>query len=447
MLKQSYRRVVLGASLVGSLAVALVSVGLTQNAPVELKFMFWGSGGEKAAVEASIQQFNEENPGIRVLAQHVPGDYITKVNTLIASNQEPDVAYIPENLALQLGEKGKLLELSQYYKDFPELAKRLPQTYLYFAPNKTIGSYIAPEIATLFFNRELFKEAKVAVPPAEVSKAWSWDQFVRTAQLLTLDRDGKNALDANFDDKNIKQFGFSFPSWWLGWYTFMRANGADLTDATGKKYRLNSPQGVQVFQRLQDLMWKYHVTPTPTQMQNSPNTSAQLQSKRVAMALDGQWLLLDIAAAKVNVGVGVLPKMARSLTVLTGGAASIFANTKHPKEALKFYMAFNNPTKVDLYKKGLWMPLEQKYYTDPKFTAQWVTEGVHPPEYQTAVVDYTLKHSVASPTIRFRNWVTLDPIIGAGLDPIWTNKKTAKEALDALEAKVQPLLQGLYPNK
>ncbi len=448
MLRQSYRSVFFSTLLCAFFGAAFVSVGSAQDAePVELKFMFWGSGGEKAAVEASIELFNETHPNIRVIPQHVPGDYITKINTLIASNQEPDVAYMPENLALQLGEQGKLLEMSQYYDEFPALAERLPQTYLYFEPEKTIGSYIAPEIATLFYNRELFEAANVPVPPAEVSEAWTWEQFVETAQLLTLDRDGRNALDPEFDPDNIKQFGFSFPSWWLGWYTFLRANNADLTDATGTEYALNSPEAVEVFQRLQDLIWTYHVTPTPTQMQNSPGTSAQLQSKRVAMAMDGQWTLLDIATAKINVGVGVLPQMAKSLTVLTGGAASIFANTEHPEAALEFYMAFNDPTKVDLYKQGLWMPLEQKYYTDPEFTAQWVTEGVHPPEYQTAVVDYTLEHSVASPTIRFRNWVELDPIIGSGLDPIWTNKMTAQEALDALEEKVQPLLEGLYPNE
>ena len=345
---------------VASLGVALLVSMAAAQQPVELRFMFWGSGAEKEAVEGAIKQFNNSHPGIHVTAQHVPGDYATKVNTLIAAKQTPDVAYMPEGLALKLGEQGQLLEMSKYFKAYPALKDRLPQTYLYFAPGKTIGTYIAPEITTLYFNRTLFKAANVAFPPAEVAKAWTWDQFVKTAQQLTLDRNGKNALDPAFDTKNIKQFGVSFPTGFIGWYPLLRANGADITDPTGKKYMMNSPQAVEAFQRLQDLMWKYHVAPTPTQLQNSPSTTVQLQSRKVAMAIDGQWILLDIAQSKLNVGVGVLPKMKTSTTVFVGGASVIFASTKHPKEALELYMYYNDPTKVDLYKKGLWMPLELK---------------------------------------------------------------------------------------
>ncbi len=61
---------------------------------VELKFMYWGSNDEKQAMEKMIQSFNASHPNIRVKGEHVPGDYTTKINTLMAANQLPDIAYL-----------------------------------------------------------------------------------------------------------------------------------------------------------------------------------------------------------------------------------------------------------------------------------------------------------------------------------------------------------------
>lgn len=55
---------------------------------------------------------------------------------------------------------------------------------------------------------------------------------------------------------------------------------------------------------------------------------------------------------------------------MTGGAAgAIFAKTKHPEEAIELYLYYNDPEHVDLFKDGLWAPLQKKYYTPPRSTA------------------------------------------------------------------------------
>ena len=56
-----------------------------------------------------------------------------------------------------------------------------------------------------------------------------------------------------------------------------------------------------------------------------------------------------------------------------------------PEEAVELYLFHNDPTKVDLFSSGLWMPLEKKYYTDQADIDFWTKNDVHPPEYRTAV--------------------------------------------------------------
>ncbi|WP_274362803.1 ABC transporter substrate-binding protein [Paenibacillus thermotolerans] len=417
------------------------------NEKVELKFMFWGSAFEKQAVEKMVQAFEKSHPNIKINAQHVTGDYTTKINTLMASNELPDVAYLGESLALKWAEQGKVLDMTPYLDAHPQLAERIPQTYYYFAPGKTIGTNTAAETINLFYNKDLFEEAGIEPPPANAEDAWTWDEFVDVAKRMTKDKNGKTPFDTGFDKDNIVQFGISVPTWSAGWYPFLKSNGGDITNEDGTEFIMNSPEAAEVFQNLQDLMYKHYVAPNATQQQNLPATSVRLQTRKVAMAIDGQWSILDFASSKLNFGIGVLPKLKEPKTMILGAPTVIFSTTKHPDEAIEFYMYHNDPEQVDLYAQGLWMPLELKYYQDQQFIDKWTKNDAHPPEYKEAVIDYTLEHAERSPSYTLKNWAEIDPKLGAGLDNIWTNNKPVKETLDELKKTIDPLLQGRYPEQ
>lgn len=415
--------------------------------PVTLSFMYWGSAFEKEAVEKMIKSFEASHPLIKIKGEHVPGDFTTKINTLMATNELPDISYLAEGLALKWGAEGKVLDMTPYMDIYPTLANRLPQTYYNYAPGKTIGTNTAAEIITMYYNKDLFTESGVELPPTDGANAWTWDQFLQTAMKLTKDKKGNTALDAGFDPENVVQYGISFPTWWGGWYPFLLSNGADLTNEDGTQYAMNSPESIEVFQNLQDLMYKYHVAPTATQQQNMPATNVRLQTKKVAMAIDGQWALLDFASTKMNFGMGVLPKFKEPKTIILGSPTVIFSSTEHPEEAMEFYLYHNNPEQVDLFKQGLWMPLEEKYYMEQDSIDSWIKNDAHPAEYKEAVIDYTVKYAGRAPSYDLKNFAEIDPKIGAALDKIWTNKDPAEKVLNDLEKEVQPLLQGKYSNE
>ncbi len=414
---------------------------------VNLTFMYWGSVFEKQAVEKMVKAFETKYPHIKVDAQHVPNDYTTKINTLMASGDLPDVAYLGEGLALKWAEEGKVMDMSAYVEEHPQLKNRIPETFYYFDEGKTIGTNTAAEIMSVFYNKDLFAEVNVDVPPSKGSEALTWSEFVETAQKLTLDNNGNNALSSNFDPNNIVQYGVSFPTWWAGWYPFLKSNGGSITNEDGTEFTLNSPEAVEVFQNLQDLMYKYHVSPTPTQKENMPATSVLLQTKKVAMVIDGHWNILDFGESKLNFGVGVLPKYNEPKTTIFGAPTVVFSSTKHPDEAMLFYMFHNDPEEVNLYADGLWMPLESKYYTDQEYIDKWTKTEIHPPEFREAVIDYTLSSAESGPGYSLRNFSEIDTAINSVLDQLWLGTKSAKEVLTEMEEKVQPLLKGTYPRQ
>lgn len=95
-------------------------------------------------------------------------------------------------------------------KTHKKIKNKLKFSYLYSEPGKSIGNYTALEVMQLFYNKELFTEAGVPVPPADSQKAWTWGEFLEIAKKLTKDQNGKHPGDSGFDPKNIVQYGFAF---------------------------------------------------------------------------------------------------------------------------------------------------------------------------------------------------------------------------------------------
>ena len=255
--------------------------------------MFWGSTAEQEAVEGMLTSFEgtlPEDTDLTVEALYTPDDYDTKLNALVASNRMPDVAYIQNAMAYRLAEQGNLLDLAPHFDAYPGIGERIPSAYNYWSDTQTFGTPAALEIICLFTNKAAFAEAGIDVPPVTADGAWDWDAFVEAAYRLTVDQNGRRPDEDGFDTTQVARFGTLANMWSGAWYGLLLSNGVDVVDESGTTTQLNSPEAVQVFQNLVDLMHVHRVAPSPTQLgNNAPSTPAQLASDRLGMAIDGQW--------------------------------------------------------------------------------------------------------------------------------------------------------------
>jgi multiple sugar transport system substrate-binding protein len=436
-----------------SIAAGLALAGLGRVArpaaaqDITIRYQHWGSLAEKDAMTAVCKAYQEANPTIKIDQQHiadVDDAYNTRLNTQVAAGELPDVFQINEARAMEWSEQGIVLDLSPYADQY---AGVIPQAKFFSAPGKLVGPMTGVETTLIFANREIFEQDGVALPPVTAETAWTWDQFVETAKALTKDRSGKTALDADFDSDSIQQYGVTFPTWWLGWYPLVRSAGADLTDPEGLTYTLNSPEAADVFQKLQDLIFVHHVAPTPTAAEGLPASAQQLQTRRVAMTIDGQWNLLDMNTAEVPLAIGVLPNLGTPTTVIVGATTVINAETPIVNEALAFHTFLNKTDQIlQLMTSGVWMPNETAYYTDEALIASWVDNEGHPPEYRTAAVDYVLNNSVPGP-ITIKGFPAIQSRLNAALDQVWDGSRPAIDVLNEVQAEIQPMLSGRYPGE
>lgn len=415
-----------------------------------LRFTYWGSEAEKEAVSRMTQAFEATHPGMVVEAYHFESaDYMTELQALQARGQGPDVGYLIEGYPLQWASEGKVLDLTALFKADPELSGRLPNTFYYFAPERTLGTNTAVEIMLLFYNKQLFDDAGLPYPPARADEAWMWDQFVATARRLTTDVNGLHPDEAGFDPTRVDVYGLSFGTehWsWADYYPFIYSNGGQIVNDAGTRLMLDEPEAMEAIQKLQDLLWVHHVAPTPAEAERRPSGDVQFQTNKVAMVISGQWKLLDYAAMEdLNLGVAVLPKFKEPKTLILGSPTVIFSGTQHLDAAVQLYKFHNDPQQVDLFARGLWMPLHEKYYTDEAFIKLWLDNPAHPPESREAIVAYTLCCVVRTPHYYIKNFGQIaDEVIQPAMEQVWTNTRSVSEAMAQAVAEAAPLLKGRW---
>jgi len=435
----------------GGLASLMAACGDddSSSADLQLQFMYWGSTFEQKAVDKMLKAFEQSNNGTKVKPLFTPDEYDVKLNTLVASGSVPDVGYVPMAMSYRLAEQGKLVNLFSYLGKYPQLAGYLPDAYLWYGKDQLHGVATANEIELLWYSKSAVSEAGIAAPPADASSAWTWDQLVENAYKLTVDQSGKHPDESGFDAKQVRQFGISSSiTYAAAWYGFLRSNGADFADETGTRCLLDTPEAIEVFQNLQDLIYKHRVAPGPGQLaatgDDVPGTNILLKTKRVAMVVDGHWSLLDMNESKVDYGIGVLPKYdAPFTTSQVAGASAVFAGGKHVEEAIELFAFHIDPRYVDLYKQGLWMPQERKYYEDPASIDSWTKNDSHPPEFRTAVVDYAREHSVPDLRVRLKNLSAISSdVLTPALQEIETGKRPAAEVLKAAAPKITSDMRG-----
>jgi len=163
---------------------------------------------ELETFEAGLDSIRERHANWDIQLEQTPQDGIVeKINTQIASDDLPDVVYIQGLFAQPWIRQGAFASLADHTSD-PEfnvddfygagLGQFTWEDELYAVPN-----ILAPDL--VYLNLDMFEAAGVDVPAAD----WTMDDLAQLAMELTLDSEGRNANDPDFDADSVVQWGLS----------------------------------------------------------------------------------------------------------------------------------------------------------------------------------------------------------------------------------------------
>ncbi len=436
--------------IAGAMAGAVLGCGVTASADdvTEIRFTEWDGGDTLAVYEQIAENFNETHPDIHVTIMNIPDEYDTKITTMIAGGDTPEICMMnSDTILFPLAEQGTILNMQEYIdndSDFDTSA--LGDQFKYMLTSDYMAGYgIGSENVCLFYNPALFEEYGVELPPADYKDAWDWDTFVNVAQQLTIDTSGRNALDPEFDPENIDIYGIRFSKWWATYMPFMRSVGVDYLTEDGKSIGYATEAGIDVLQKLADLTYVYHVAPTPTASETMPGLSESLATNKVAMSFDGQWTNATLMADEVSYAVAALPKMGdEAKTVMTYGAMSLM-NTDKADAAFEFvkYILSETGVVAPLIESGLWLPTNMNEYNEEYITS--LITDKHPQNYYESIVVPMVDGTAVTPITQYvKNFNKIDDIITPALDDLWAGEATAEEAINSIVDAANAEVQGFY---
>jgi multiple sugar transport system substrate-binding protein len=207
----------------------------------------------------------------------------------------------------------------------------------------------------MWYNIGLFDEAGLNYPPAKYGDKykmpdgseveWNWDTVQKVAQMLTLDKNGKNATDAAFDKNSIVQYGFSWqwenkPSYWGTYWQFGPDDTFLVPGGSAGNYQARIPDAWKASWK-----WAYdgmygaqpYIPNGAVEGSADFNSGNSFASGKIAMAEMPSWYLCcvgDLEKAGGKFDFAAMP----TYNGKVGGRVDadtfrIWKGTKHPQEA------------------------------------------------------------------------------------------------------------------
>jgi multiple sugar transport system substrate-binding protein len=194
-------------------------------------------------------------------------------------------------------------------------------------------------------------------------------------------------------------------------------------------------------------MLKHQVMPQAAAIEQLGMSNTQmLENGKLAMAVDGSWALAWMHKINAGLGTAVLPKMKEPATDTQAHLHSVFAATQHPEEAWQWVSFLATEYyQLQFLKIGLWLPSQTALMT-PEGRQKWMTpltsptDGVHPEGYEQIVTEFVPKygHVLYMPP----GWAKASAIITPAMDAVWVGDQTAEEAMTAVVAEANAILEA-----
>lgn len=313
---------------------------LGEGEQIELTFALGQESGPTFELfEEMGEAYTKLNPNVKVDIMGIVQDYSTKILTMNAAGNAPDLFWIFPNMVPEYVKQNAIVDLTPYDGTLYDSSDILDS----YKPDYTVDGhlYALPgdgAFNVLFTNDDLFKKAGVEVPTTDLT----WAELKETAAKMTVVENGKTI-----------QYGYSVPSDANGVYGYIIQNGGDIVDETGKVSTWNTPAVIETLEYLKSFVDE-GIAPSPSD--TSAVSPAELfKSGNQAMIYDGVYMCsLGWAASDVNYNIAGLTYNTDKKVLGTSGACSVATSSKNVEEAVKLLCWFNGAEGQKLKFSGMY---------------------------------------------------------------------------------------------
>lgn len=389
-----------------------------------VSFMNWDTVKD-TPLETVLNAFQEQT-GITVEVQPTPAeDYETKFRTLLASGAPPDVMRINDNLVRGIAEQDQLTDLGPYLAESSVPRENYNESILSFArtPSDTLPAWvIGSRPRVIFYNATMFEEAGVALPPTTwTSEGWMWEDFLKTAQQLTVEGERWGALI--YLDTGYEQ-------------TWLVNNGVEpgIYSEDGTEFTMATPEGIEAVQWATDLACEHGVQPPWSELQQDDAGIQLFAAGDLGMFYAGMDAIpyLHQNAGDFVWDVAPVPAKVKQTTESSLIVYCIPRDAQNPDVAWELLEFLGGPEAGQIFAEaGNFIPLW-------KDASQYIQAGDQPPANMGIFGEAAAHNTFVSPAATEQGRARL--IYRQQLELVYTCQKSAEEVLTSVKDEVEAVL-------
>lgn len=301
--------------------ISLLMCGCSRQEGEEITFSSWGSVSEVKILKNVINDFETENPDIKVKFIHIPQNYFQKIHLLFASNTAPDVIFI-NNLYLPVYES-KLEDLTGLVQKgdfYPQAIEGLSYEGKVLAIPRDVSNLV------FYVNKDILKSQGINFPKED----WTLQDLVKISEKVSLN----------------ERYGVSYEDdiYWALLYLNYFGGGILSSDNELIINDDKSKKGLEFYKNLKNKGY------APTKAQVGSSTLAQMfLNGKICFYLSGRWMYPKISEtadfdwAVINFPYGETPSPCD-----TSGWA-ISKGSQHKEAAYKFVKYLSSKESIDAF--------------------------------------------------------------------------------------------------
>lgn len=392
-----------------------------------IQYAFWGNPAAIGVEKDIIDAFEKIHPNIKVQPIAVGySDYHTKLLTLIAGGQAPDVMRIDSYFMADFIKTNALKDISRLIQ-----RDKFAMTSFYQAGlldcmkgSKYYGLPWGTAPCYVFVNAKIFKDAGIKIP----SPDWKYEDFIRIAKQLTK---GSGA---------DKQYGFGFQtSDLMHLLPFVWGNGGDIFDKNRKKFTLDQPAAYQKIQELANMI-KNGYYPDPAQFQGEV-LNRWMTNYKLAMRIGTAQDILSFQNID-NFEFEVLPFPGTTkypkATIYKSNVVGISASTKKEKAAWTFLKFLRGPGEQGeiLYMHAKRMP---PTFDNPELWKMYA-DTTKSPKMVVEVTKAIANHYAHTLPLR-SGWMEIQGLLLPQLQRVYSGQIDAARGMKEIAPKITEVLK------
>jgi multiple sugar transport system substrate-binding protein len=391
-----------------------------------LRFTIWsGNQAHLDLLNGIAAAYRSAHPATEVRFEVIPfGDYVQKITLQIAAGTAPDLGWLLETSAPTFINAGVLADVAPLltgdqayaFRDFSQPALRL-----WVRNNAVYGIPFSTSPFITFFNRDLFKAARLTPPDLMAARgAWTWDALRRSAYAIT--RTGGAGI---YGFESVDGQGYDVRVWHT-LVPIIRAYGGDAWE--GEQCGLASPRAVQAVQLYHEMIFKERsVVP--------PGETGDFFSGRSAITVTQLSRVSKLEGAKFAWGVAPLPAgPAGGVAVIGQAAVVVFAKSANRSAAADF-LKFMTTTENTARMARFFPPARDSILKSREFLT--ANPLVSPDQMQ--IVADGIRTGTVLPS--HANFPRIEAAARPVFDRLWRTDADVRAVLSDVCAVIQPLLK------